>query len=48
MQPGMQPDHVEALEYGEAHVLGALMLVFSFAALLAVHALGRRTDLVRS
>lgn len=35
-------DHVEALEYGEAHVLAALLLVFSFAMLLAVYGWNRR------
>jgi molybdate transport system permease protein len=29
-------DHVEALEYGEAHRLAAVLLVFSFAVLLAL------------
>ncbi|HPX61169.1 MAG TPA: molybdate ABC transporter permease subunit [Deltaproteobacteria bacterium] len=31
-------DHVEALEYGEAHRLAAVMLVFSFLVLLALYA----------
>ena len=30
-------DHVEGLEYASAHRLAAVMLVFSFAALLALH-----------
>ena len=30
-------DHVEALEYADAHRLAAVMLVFSFLVLLAVH-----------
>lgn len=30
-------DHVEALEYGQAHRLAAVMLVFSFAVLLALY-----------
>ncbi len=30
-------DHVEAMEYAEAHRLAAVMLIFSFAALLAMH-----------
>lgn len=34
-------DHVEALEYAQAHRLAAVMLVFSFAVLMAVYA-GRR------
>jgi molybdate transport system permease protein len=35
--------HVEALEYGQAHTLAALMVVFSFAVLLALALLSRRT-----
>jgi len=35
-------DHVEALEYGEAHRLAAVMLVFSFACLLALHLYNQR------
>jgi molybdate transport system permease protein len=31
-------DHVEALEYAEAHRLSAVMLIFSFVVLLAVYA----------
>ncbi|GAB4266762.1 MAG: molybdate ABC transporter permease subunit [Methylomicrobium sp.] len=31
-------DHVEALEYGDAHRLAAVMLIFSFLVLLAVYA----------
>jgi molybdate transport system permease protein len=31
-------DHVEALEYVQAHRLAAVMLVFSFLVLLAVYA----------
>lgn len=31
-------DHVEALEYGEAHRLAAVMVIFSFLVLLAVYA----------
>jgi molybdate transport system permease protein len=30
-------DHVEALEYGDAHRLSALLLIFSFLVLLAVY-----------
>lgn len=40
-------DHVEALEYPEAHRLAALMLVFSFCVLLAMYALnptGKRKE----
>ena len=35
-------DHVEALEYAQAHELAAGMLVFSFAVLLALHAVQPR------
>ncbi|NIR59156.1 MAG: molybdate ABC transporter permease subunit [Gammaproteobacteria bacterium] len=35
-------DHVEALEYGQAHVWSALLLAFSFLALLALYAANRR------
>ena len=31
-------DHVEALEYSEAHRLAAVMLVFSFVVLLVLYA----------
>ncbi len=30
-------DHVEAMDYGAAHVLSALMVLFSFAVLLVVY-----------
>jgi molybdate transport system permease protein len=36
-------NHVEALEYGEAHGLAAGLLVFSFVVLLGLNALGGRT-----
>ena len=35
-------DHVEAAEYGEAHRLAAVMLVFAFAVLLALHTYNQR------
>lgn len=35
-------DHVEALEYAEAHALSALMLVFSFVVLLVIYSLRTR------
>jgi molybdate transport system permease protein len=35
-------DHVEALEYAQAHVLSALMLVFALLVLSVVYALNRR------
>jgi molybdate transport system permease protein len=39
-------EHVEAIEYAQAHVLSAAMLAFSFLMLLALYALnhkGKRT-----
>lgn len=38
-------EHVESLEYAEAHVLAAGLLVFSFLVLLAVYTLNRRAPL---
>ncbi len=35
-------DHVEAMEYAQAHWLSAFLLLFSFLALLAVYAINRR------
>jgi molybdate transport system permease protein len=35
-------DHVEALDYGRAHSLAALLLVTSLLLLVAVYALNRR------
>lgn len=40
--------HVEAMEYAQAHVLAAGMVVFSFGVLLALTRLNRRRDRVRS
>jgi len=40
-------EHVEALEYASAHAMAALMLAFSFTALLMVYALGRRFETPR-
>jgi len=40
-------DHVEALEYGAAHTLAAVMLVFSFVVLLAMYALNRSFEAPR-
>ena len=37
-------DHVEALEYTDAHRLAAVMLVFAFAVLLALQWVNRRRD----
>lgn len=41
-------DHVEALEYGQAHALSAGLLIMSFGLLLSVYALNRRFSLVQS
>lgn len=35
-------DHVENLEYGQAHFLSSLLLVLSFFSLLAIYAMNRR------
>ena len=40
-------EHVETLEYAQAHVLSAGLLVFSFLVLLSVYVLNRRMPLVR-
>lgn len=40
-------DHVEGLQYGQAHGLSALLLVLSFALLVAVYGLNRRFRVVR-
>jgi molybdate transport system permease protein len=37
-------DHVEALEYADAHRLAAVMLVFSFAVLLALQLVNQRSQ----
>ncbi|WP_338034644.1 molybdate ABC transporter permease subunit [Halorhodospira neutriphila] len=39
-------EHVETLEYARAHALSAMLLLFSFALLLAVYALNRRFQAV--
>jgi molybdate transport system permease protein len=39
--------HVEALDYGSAHLLSGGLLAFSFAVLLMVYALGRRFEAPR-
>ncbi|NHI00371.1 molybdate ABC transporter permease subunit [Oceanimonas sp. MB9] len=39
-------DHVEMLQYGQAHTLSALLLVLSFSILMAVYALNRRFSVV--
>jgi molybdate transport system permease protein len=40
-------NHVEALEYAEAHLLAALLLAFSFGVLITVYALNRRFETPR-
>jgi molybdate transport system permease protein len=40
-------DHVEAMAYSSAHSLAAVMVVFSFIALLALYTLQRKTTLWR-
>ena len=40
-------EHVETLDYAQAHVLSAGLLVFSFVVLLSVYTLNRRMPLVR-
>jgi molybdate transport system permease protein len=41
-------EHVETLEYAQAHLLAAGLLVFSFAVLLSVYVLNRRMPLVHT
>lgn len=41
-------EHVETLDYAQAHVLSAGLLVFSFVVLLSVYTLNRRMPLVRA
>lgn len=38
-------EHVETIRYGEAHVLAAILLVFSFAVLLLVYGFNRRAPM---
>ncbi len=40
-------EHVETLDYAQAHVLAAGLLVFSFVVLLSIYTLNRRMPLVR-
>jgi molybdate transport system permease protein len=37
-------DHVETLEYAQAHVLSAIMLIFAFSVLLLVYSLNRKFE----
>jgi molybdate transport system permease protein len=41
-------DHVEALEYTQAHWISGSLLLLSFILLMAVYALNRRFTVVRS
>jgi molybdate transport system permease protein len=41
-------EHVETLEYSQAHTLAAGLLIFSFVVLLLVYGLNRRMPLVRA
>ncbi|MDC1318395.1 molybdate ABC transporter permease subunit [Candidatus Thioglobus sp.] len=41
-------DHVEAMEYGQAHVLAGGLLVLSFVMLLVVYIFNRRFSIMRS
>jgi molybdate transport system permease protein len=40
-------DHVEALEYGSAHLLAFGLTAFGFAVLVTVYTLGRRFEAPR-
>ena len=41
-------EHVETIEYSQAHLLSAGLLMFSFVVLLSVYTLNRRMPLVRT
>ena len=41
-------DHVEAMEYGQAHILAGGLLVLSFVMLLVVYIFNRRFSVMRS
>ena len=41
-------DHVESLEYGQAHLLSGGLLLFSFLLLMTVYALNRRFSVVQT
>ena len=41
-------DHVEVLEYGQAHLLSGILLILSFLLLLSVYALNRRFHILRT
>ena len=40
-------EHVETIDYAQAHILSAGLLAFSFVVLLSVYTMNRRTPLVR-
>ena len=40
-------EHVETIDYAQAHVLSAGLLLFSFVVLFSVYTLNRRMPLVR-
>jgi molybdate transport system permease protein len=40
-------DHVEMLEYGQAHLLSGMLLILSFLLLLSVYILNRRLHILR-
>ena len=40
-------EHVETLQYAQAHALAAGLLVFSFLVLVSIYTLNRRAPLVR-
>jgi molybdate transport system permease protein len=40
-------EHVETLAYEQAHLLSAVLLIFSFSVLLGVYTLNRRVPVVR-
>ena len=40
-------DHVESLEYGQAHILAGGMLLLSFCILLTVYGLRERLRVIR-
>ena len=41
-------DHVEAVEYAQAHWLSACLLLLSLALLISVYAMNRRFDVMRA
>lgn len=41
-------DHVESMQYGQAHLLSGILLILSFVLLLTVYALNRRFRIIRA